>query len=218
MSIKKMILIFIPALLVVGFALFIQVLRYEPLFPKKNTSSSDGEKPPEFSIPFSITDPIIGQKRAGKTIVAFEDFGCHRCKQYDEILTQLVAKHPNAIKIIWKGLPVTRFPYPSELALKYGFCAHSQKKFTEFKNQAFILNDQLSDATLKKIAVDIALDSTDLEKCLAAPATENYIFQNKNLALQLNIQAVPTFFVDNKQVEEAETVEGWADILAIKSN
>src|SRR3989344_3781722 len=188
MSIKKMILIFIPALLVVGFALFIQVLRYEPLFPKKNTSSSDGEKPQEFSIPFSITDPIIGQKRAGKTIVAFEDFGCHRCKQYDEILTQLVAKHPNAIKIIWKGLPVTRFPYPSELALKYGFCAHSQKKFTE------------------------------LEKCLAGPATENYIFQNKNLALQLNIQAVPTFFVDNKQVEEAETVEGWADILAIKRN
>lgn len=204
-------MIFIPALVVAGLGLFIQVLRYEPLFPKKTATD-----PTEFSIPFLPTDPIIGLKRAGKTIVAFEDFGCHSCKQYDEILTQLVATHPSAVRIIWKGIPVTRFPYPSEPALKYAYCANAQKKFTEFKNQAFALNDQLSDTVLKQIAADIKLDPDDLAKCLAEPAIEDYLNQTKNLALMLNIQAVPTFFLDNKQIEGPQTVEGWELLLGLK--
>lgn len=207
-------MVFIPAILVAGFALFVQILRYEPLFPKK----ADTPPAEEFSIPVTAADPIMGVKRAGKTIVAFEDFGCNSCKQYDEILSQLVALHPTGVKIIWKGLPVTRFPYPSEPALKYAFCAYKQEKFNEFRTQAFALSDQLSENTLKKIAADIKLDTDELEECLASPAAEEHIIQNKNLAALLNIQAVPTFFINNKQVEGPQTVDGWETLLGIAPN
>jgi protein-disulfide isomerase len=186
MNLKKMILIFVPALAVAGFALFVQILHYEPLFPEKKDAAQT-----DFTIPFSPTDPIIGVKRASKTIVAFEDFGCHSCKQYDTVLMDLVAAHPT-VKVIWKGIPVTRYPYPTDLAIKYAFCAHAQKKFIAFKNEAFALNDQLSDEVLKKIALDIKLDSNDLTACLADTATENYLEQSQRLATTLGIQTVPT--------------------------
>ncbi len=210
MSTKKLLLVLIPAVLLAGFILFIQVLRYEPLFPKESETSNQ-----EFVIPILADDPIIGLKRAAKTIIAFEDYSCASCNEIDVVLTQLISKYPTTVKVVWKGLPVTRFPYPSEPAITHGYCAHKQNKFPEFKALAFANSDQLSDAVLKKISTDIGLDLDDLETCLTSPEATNHLDQNKGIATLLNIQAVPIFFVNNKQVELVSTVAEWEKILGL---
>lgn len=210
MGTKKLLAIFIPAIILAGFVFFVQVLRYEPLFPKKDASQTD-----TFSIPILPDDPMVGLKRAGKIIIAFEDYSCASCNEYDAILTQLISKYPAAVKVIWKGLPVTRYPYPSEPAITFGYCAAAQNKFPEFKALAFSFSDQLSDTVLQKIGSDIGLNQEKLTTCLDSEAAKNHLEQNKSIATLLNIQSVPTFFINNQQVTVAPTLEAWEQALGL---
>lgn len=207
MNIKKMLLVFIPALLFLSFILFVEILNYKPQFPEKKEVTTD------FTIPVLADDPIIGLKRAGKTIVTFGDFSCQNCQMYHEVFKQLIAKHPTAVRVVWKGLPVTRFPYPSEPALLAGYCAASQGKFTEYSELAFANRDNLTEPILKNLTESLQLDQTDLANCVASKEALTHLENNKAIASSLNIQAVPVFFVNNLQVNALPTLEAWEDVL-----
>ncbi len=204
---KKILIIFIPALLIASVGLFIRVIQYEPLFP--DIDEDESENTEEFIIPIYPDDPIIGNKKSPITIVAFEDFSCPACKEQSSIFDELNTEFPNKIKIIWKGLPVSTFPYPSESAHLYAYCAHKQKKFEEFKQFAFTNGENLSDTILKSIADTMELNNNKLESCIINPESLAYIEKTKQIAQILNVRAVPTFFINNQQVDHPTTREGW---------
>ncbi|MEK7084106.1 MAG: thioredoxin domain-containing protein, partial [Patescibacteria group bacterium] len=124
---RHIIFIFLPAILIAGFALFIQIVQYR--------SANEAENPETASIQIPVfpDDPILGDKKAGITVIAFEDFGCPGCKDQSDIFNELLDKYPGKIKIIWKGLPVTRFPFSTRRTNEYAFCANRQGKFSAFK-------------------------------------------------------------------------------------
>lgn len=213
-SVPKQLLILGGAILLVGIFLFIRIVQYEPLFPENmNTENESADNTQQITIPIYPEDPIIGDKKSAKTIIAFEDFGCDACKQADTILDELMKEYPGKIKVIWKGLPITEFPYPSQDAQLYGFCAYQQKKFNEFKNLAFTNGNNLSPDVLKIIAEQIELKQNKLEECLNSDEAAKYIDQTKQLARILNIQAVPTFFIDNKQIQNPGSIDEWKTLL-----
>ncbi|MFH1946675.1 MAG: thioredoxin domain-containing protein [Candidatus Magasanikbacteria bacterium] len=208
---KTLILIFIPALLIAGFALFIRVIQYEPLYPKiTNTLKNNGNN---FTVPIYPEDPIIGNKKAPQTIIVFEDFACEGCNIQFTLLEQIMTKYPNKLKIIWKGLPVSQFPYSSELAHRYSLCANEQDKFTEFYKFAFTNGDNLSEEILNIINEQIDINPKKLATCLESGRADSHISKTEQLGMVLNIQAVPTIFINNKQVESPSTVEGWETLL-----
>jgi len=211
----KQTLIFGSALLLVSIFLFIRVIQYEPLFPNRDGGEKSSGSSQQITIPIYEEDPIIGDKKAGITVIAFEDFGCAACEQASTILDELIKEYPKKIKVIWKGLPVTEFPYPSEDANLYGFCAYQQQKFNEYKNFAFTNGNNLSPIILNIIAEEIELNKSKLGECLNSIEATRYIEQTKQLAQILNIQSVPTFFVDNKQIQNPGSIEGWKILLNI---
>ncbi|KKW41477.1 MAG: DSBA oxidoreductase [Candidatus Magasanikbacteria bacterium GW2011_GWA2_56_11] len=213
MNTKKLILLFTPAFLIAGLFLFIQVIRYEPLFPDQENLPE--EKPIEV-IPVFPDDIIIGAKRPTATVIAFEDFSCPACRRQNELLTELLAKYPEKIKIVWKGLPVGRFPYSTELAQKYSYCTARENEFVKFKQLAFANADNLSEATLAEIVKAVGLSPDELASCVNSPAADSHISRVKQLAAVLNIQSVPAFFVNNRQIEAPPSVEAWVDELGLK--
>ncbi|MBI2436885.1 MAG: thioredoxin domain-containing protein [Candidatus Magasanikbacteria bacterium] len=210
---KKILLVFIPAILLVSATLFIRIVQYEPLFP--DIAEKPEKKTGEFVIPIFPLDPIIGNKKAPTTIVAFEDFACPACVEQSAMLDVLLQKYPDSIKIIWKGLPVSEFPYSSLKAHTYGFCAHAQDKFEPFRKLALANSDNLSDSILGSIAESIELKIDKLSECLESRETLAYIDTVEQIALILNIQAVPTFFMDNKQIVTPKTEFEWETILKL---
>lgn len=205
-----LIFLLIPAFIILALALFIRIIQYQPLNPpiveeKKDTTIT--------KIPIMPNDPILGSKKAPITIVAFEDFGCEGCKYQSSILEQILQKYPDKVKIIWKGIAVTSFPYPTKPAHQYAYCANKQNKFIEFKNLAFSNSDNLSAENLDIIADTIKLDKNKLELCLSAAETKSYVDETENIARFFNIQAVPTFFINNEQITNPSTLEGWETII-----
>ncbi len=202
---KHLLFIFIPAIFLVVLGLFIRVIQYNPLVPDE--LSEDQDQLEITSVPIFPDDPIIGDKKAGITLVAFEDFGCPLCKDQNEIFNQILSKYPKRIKIIWKGLAVTQFPVSTELAQKYGYCANEQRKFTDFKELAFVNNTNLTPEILEIISSEIKLNQKKLQSCLESEEANLYIEQVKQVAGLLNVQAVPTVFIEGKQVNIPNTAQ-----------
>lgn len=213
---KHLLFIFLPALLVVGFGLFLGIIRYEPLYPKTPIDAGENADT-SFHIPVNPKDPILGDKKTPLTIVAFEDFGCEQCKTLDATFQSLLKNHPKKIKIIWKGLPVTKFPVNTTLAHAYAFCATEQKQFEPFKAYAFENSDNLTADTLGTIAQKIKLNQKKLDACLESGEPETYTKNVEGLARLLNIQAVPAVFLNDTQVNPPETAEGWEALLNLST-
>jgi protein-disulfide isomerase len=210
---KKLLTVFVPAIALVAFALFIRVLQYEPLFPKEENNPADTNG--QFVIPIFPNDPILGDKKAPTTIIAFEDFSCPSCKQQSALLDTLLETYPGKFKIIWKGLPVSEYPYSSKLAHTYGYCAHAQEKFNEFRQLAFANSDNLSESILQKISESLDINTNKFSECLSSTNPQSYFANVEGVATILNIQSVPTFFIDNKQITTPKTETDWETILGL---
>lgn len=209
---RQIFLVFIPALLLGALGIFIQFIQYRPLNPEPPAMDQTLSQAPTL-VPLLPSDPIIGNKKAPITLIAFEDFGCEGCKSQTDMLDKLLAKYPDKVKIIWKGLPVTTFPQDTTRAHIYGYCAYQQNKFTEYQKLAFANSDNLSETVLGIIKEQLKLDEARFAECIASEEPRVYIDQTKQIALSLYIQAVPTFFLNNKQIQAPQFLEGWETLL-----
>lgn len=209
---RQLLSIFIPAFLIIAAVFFVRVVQYRPLYPKQEKNAPN---PAEFAIPIFSDDPVIGDKNAAATLIAFSDPGCSHCQIQFELWKKLLKEYPKKFKIIWKNLPVIEFPYSTELAGDYVFCANQQNKFTDFLGLAFQNSSNLSPTVLRGLAEAVELDKAKLESCLSSGGGETHRQKVEQLAGILNIQAVPTIFLNNKQIEPPEILEGWKTLLGL---
>ncbi|HAZ29053.1 MAG TPA: hypothetical protein DCY48_04765 [Candidatus Magasanikbacteria bacterium] len=211
---RQLLFLFVPAIVFAGFAVFIRYVEYHnAATPSAPAPSSE----PLALVPIYPEDPIIGEKKAPLTVIGFEDFGCKGCQIQMAMLDELQQSFPEKIKIIWKGLPVMKFPYDSHLAHEYAFCMNQEGRFDAFKNFAFANGDNLSLAVLGQSIAAAGAEQTVFEACINSPEPKQYIETIELMAQSLNIQSVPTFFIDNKQIETPQTKEAWAALLGLSS-
>lgn len=210
---RQLIVIFLPALLIIFSIFFIRFIQYQPLYPEQK--ASENSMPNDFNIPIFSEDPIIGDRQAGTTLIVFSDLGCTHCGQLFSLWLELAQTYPKKFKIIWKALSATQFPYSSEEANRYSFCANQQGKFLEFANLAFQNNSNLSPTTIESLAETAELNNSKLTDCLNSGEADIYLQKAEQLATLLNVQYVPTIFLNNKQIEIPQIEEGWKTLLGL---
>jgi protein-disulfide isomerase len=213
---KHLYLAFIPAILLVSIAFLVRIYQYEPLNHIIDLSGSDKTNLEDSSfIPVFLDDPILGDKKAPITIIAFEDFSCNACKTQSMLLTELLNTYPKKIKVIWKGLPSTGFQNSTELAHEYAYCASKQNKFDEFNQYAFTNSKNLDEKTLDIIIEQIEANSKKIKNCLKTEEPKSYLTRSKQVALAVNVQSLPTLFVNDEQIQSPHTIEEWISILKL---
>ena len=205
---RHVIFIFLPALIVAGFVLFIRIIQFSPANPASQTTNNNTT----ISVPIYPEDPILGDKNASKKIIIFGDYGCSHCQTEFELLNLILEKHKD-VAFVWKGLSVTTFPISTALTHEYAYCANQQNKFLEFANFAFQNNTNLIEDTLKQISEVVSLDNEKLTACLASDKPKNYLKTINQLALSLNFDAIPAIFINNKKINNPQLLEEWEDLL-----
>jgi protein-disulfide isomerase len=170
------------------------------------------------SIPYISGDPIIGKKNAPITIIAFGDFGCPSCAAAHRVFTEITTSYPTKIKVVWKGLPVTRYPTPSDRAHTYAFCANKQGKFREFSDVLFQNPQALKDSDLAQAAQTAGLADKQLQNCLINTEPAEYIAQVKSIATFLSIQTVPAAYIGDSALpkEVLSSAQALAAYLGIE--
>lgn len=167
----------------------------------------------EISTPtISIADPQIGKIDAAVTIVEFADFSCTACKTTSTTLAQLLNKHPDDVRVIWKDFPNESKSTESTPAAVAARCAAEQGAFWQFHDELFLRQDQLGSSTYSAIASALSLDTTAFASCVATNSTLPRVRKAFEEGLALRITATPTLYINGERytggvsLDELETI------------
>lgn len=145
--------------------------------------------------------PVIGPANAPVTIVEFFDPSCEACRAFHPIVQQIMARHPNDVRLVLRYTPLHQ---GSDEAVRILETARMQNVFVPVLDALFIQQPQWAEHGSPQIALawDVAatagLDVTRARAVMLSPHISAALTQDVADARTLNVQGTPTFFVNEK--------------------
>jgi protein-disulfide isomerase len=143
----------------------------------------------------------LGAKDAPVTFVQFEDLQCPICRSYQEDgFSQIVQDYvrPGKVRLQFAGIAI--LGQDSEKALRYALAAANQGKLWQYvaalyANQGEENSGWVTDDVLERLAEDVGLDWTQLQKDAASEEITRQMDATAAEAARLGVPGTPTFFV-----------------------
>jgi protein-disulfide isomerase len=150
---------------------------------------------------------LRGNPKAPVTIVEFSDFSCPFCRKSEAILTELLAKYPDQVKIGYRDFPLRQLHPQAQLAAEASRCAGEQGKYWEYHDVLFANGEKPSRDDLLADARTLKLDEQQFDACLSSGRFKPQIEQDIQLGTRLGVTSTPAFFVNGVFVDGAQPLE-----------
>ena len=139
-------------------------------------------------------DPLLGDPRALLTII---EFGCYTCpytKRAEPVMQQILESYAGRVNLQFKTftLPTHALSYPAALAAN---CATEQGQYEPYHAALFTLQEQMTPATFRALAQDLALDVAAFDSCVAEERYKEEIEGDTFMGLLAGVKGTPTFFI-----------------------
>ena len=146
------------------------------------------------------TSPVFGNtKDPLLTIVEFSEFQCPYCARIAPTIHDLMNKHKDEIKFVFKHFPLS-FHKDAPGAAAATMAAQEQGKFWEYRYALADKNRELNPETFKKVAKEIGLDMAKFEKSMALDsAKQARINEDFQLGVKVGVQGTPNFYINGKR-------------------
>src|SRR3989338_4172650 len=169
--------------------------------------------PPEdfttvYQIPVTHT-PVIGQKNAPVTIVAFTDFQCPFCARFHAPMVEAIKADSGKANYMIKNYPLAFHPQ-AKPAAKAALAAGEQGKYAEMADALLENNQNLGEELFKKLAKDIGLNVNKFWKDYQGKDAqwEKYIQDDIDLGNQVQVRGTPTFYINGRKTN-ARDAASW---------
>lgn len=140
--------------------------------------------------------PALGSKSAPVTIVEFSDFQCPFCRRETGTVKQILQAYGDNVRLVFKQMPLPIHPQAAAAACA-SVCADEQGRFWEYHDKLFGADD-LSPASLNKIAASLGLNAEKFNACLTSDASRVAVEKDFQEAKRLGVSGTPTFFINGK--------------------
>jgi protein-disulfide isomerase len=128
----------------------------------------------------------------GRVLVVFSDYQCPACRNAEERLPTLMAKHNFAV--VYRHLPLTGIHPMAERGARAAICAESQGRFSEMHSYLFADDDWADEGDWSVVASAVSIpDIASFMACLRDEATTKRLDQDLAYARQLGLTATPSF-------------------------
>jgi protein-disulfide isomerase len=143
------------------------------------------------------SSPWKGSKDAPVTIVVFSDFECIHCGTLAQTLETMLKTFPGRIRVVFKNYII---PYHknSESAAMAALAAGEQKKFWEMHDLLFKNQQALGKEAIMGYAQSLQMDMQKFESALVSRELKNKLDQDMSQGKTLNIQNLPTTFINGR--------------------
>lgn len=169
--------------------------------------------PPEdfttvYQIPVTHT-PVIGQKNAPVTIVAFTDFQCPFCARFHAPMVEAIKADPGKANYMIKNYPLSFHPQ-AKPAAKAALAAGEQGKYAEMTDALLENNQNLGEELFGKLAKDLGLNVDKFWKDFRGKDAqwEKYIQDDIDLGNQVQVRGTPTFYINGRKTN-ARDAASW---------
>jgi len=167
----------------------------------------------------------IGARSPEVTLVEFSDYECPHCRAAHKAVRALAAKHPDAVRLVHRHLPLDMACHP---ALRRPFharachfaqaaeCAGLQDRFWEMNDALFSIQETVKtgDVDPAELAVRLGLDSSEFRRCLESGATADRVAEDVRDALARKLRGTPSFVVGEELFVGRITEEQLRRLLA----
>lgn len=144
-----------------------------------------------------------GPDDAPVTIVEVSDYGCSHCRDFNletaGLLEDLYVK-PGDVQWITLPFALNDRTFPAAAA---AMCANDQGQFDQFHQRMFELQGNPAIYTplgLSQVATDLGLNQPAFDDCVENAVYDNVIAGNIREASLANVNATPTFFINDKKL------------------
>ncbi len=161
--------------------------------------------------------PVRGPANAPVTVVEFTDFQCPFCRMAASNLAELLAKHPQDLKLVVANFPLPAHPWARPAAIA-AMCAARQSPSAfwtlydaYFRDQRDLSQDNLI-AKSQAYLAGSDVNPTRWRACVGPNDTDEHqaVVQRLDETLaagkKLELNGTPTFFVDGEQLTGAVSV------------
>lgn len=151
------------------------------------------------------TSPSIGPANAAVTIVEFADFECPFCQRAHETISTLMANHPGQIRWVMKHNPLPFHPLAVPAAVT-ALEIRRHKGDAEYWEalEKLYAAPKLSDELLNQVAAEYGIEVTTAERALDASELPPQLYADQDLAMDLDAQGTPHFFVNGRRLAGAQ--------------
>lgn len=163
--------------------------------------------------------PSFGTPGATVVLVVFADFQCPFCKEEAKMLRQnLLSAYPKQVRLYFKDFPLEQIHPWAKMASIAGRCIFRQNAgaFWQYYDWIFEHQAEITPENLKSKALEFAtgkeIDTLQLSRCLDARTTEAEVDKNAADAKALQINSIPTMFVNGRRLTGQI---GWPDLRRI---
>lgn len=168
----------------------------------------------------SLTQHVMGEGKAGVTLVEYGDYQCPHCRDYQPTVKAAVAKYKQQIKFQFRNYPLSANHPNAFAAARAAEAAALQDKFWE-------MNDLLYSAAnwavwtkagdpnplFNQYAKRLGLDVDQFKKDFASRKVNDRINADLAEGARLEISGTPGFFINGKKVEIANDLKAFETVI-----
>jgi protein-disulfide isomerase len=148
--------------------------------------------------------PALGDARAPVTLVAFSDYECPFCGRADALVAQLRRAYGDKLRTVIRQHPLPIHAHARTAALA-AIAADEQGRFWPMHDRLFASARSLDEESLSRLAGEAGLDVARWQRARAGAAAA--LARDEALAATLGVRATPTFFVNGRRIEGAQTID-----------
>ncbi|MEP7342304.1 MAG: thioredoxin domain-containing protein [Acidobacteriota bacterium] len=157
--------------------------------------------------------PFKGGANAPVTIVEFSDYHCPFCIRVQGVLSQVLARYGDQVKLVYRDMPIDQLHPQARRAAEAAHCANDQGKFWPYHDQLYLSGADVSPEKLKSIAQSSGLDVAAFESCLASGKHRAYIQQSIDGAARLGLSGTPAFLINGRFLSGAQPLEAFVSVI-----
>ncbi len=161
-------------------------------------------------------DPSYGNSDAPIVIRMFEDFECSACRVAKTGIDYVKQTYGDRVRFVWNDMPLPGHRY-SRMAANAGRCAEEQGKFWEYADLLYqeqpywtqVNTSMDASSIFIRYAEQLELRKDAFSVCLDEQRYEDRIVQDLKESQANNVDATPTFFVNQRRYVGALSNESW---------
>jgi protein-disulfide isomerase len=155
--------------------------------------------------------PSKGAPKPTVTIVEWADFECPACAAARPVLDDLMEKHPNDVRLVFKHFPLSIHPN-AETAARAAVAAAKQGKFWQMHRLLFENQDRgLDRANIDRLAREAGLDMKQFARDVESEEAADAVMRDRKLGEKFELGGTPTLFINGRQFRAGDDFAGDLD-------
>jgi Na+/H+ antiporter NhaA/predicted DsbA family dithiol-disulfide isomerase len=152
-------------------------------------------------------DHIRGSEDAPVTLVEYGDYECPYCGQAEVVIRELLVSFGDALRYVWRHLPLNDVHPNAQLAAEAAEAAGAQGVFWEMHDKLLENQDRLTPPDLIRYAEEIGLDSDRLWDELRRHEHAERVAEDVASADASGVAGTPSFFINGRRYQGAYDID-----------